>query len=57
MGKILVVLCCALFVCGIVGHFVPGTQSVIAGNAHGITWMMVIGVCTFVGSWKMVHGK
>jgi hypothetical protein len=54
MGKVFVVLLCTLFVCGVCAAYIPASQGVIANNAHGITWMMLIGVCSFVGSWRLV---
>jgi hypothetical protein len=53
MGKVFVVLCCTLFVCGCVYHFVPGATVPIATWSHGVTWMMLIGCVSFIGSWKL----
>ena len=54
MGKVIVVLLCTLFVCGIVARYMPSSGMAAFDNEHGITYMMLIGVCTFAGSWKLL---
>lgn len=54
MGKVIVALLATLFICGVVAHFVPNASLAAFDNRHGITYMMLIGVCSFVGSWKLM---
>lgn len=54
MGKVIVVLLATLFICGAVVHYFPATMGLAFGNSHGVSWLLCIGVCTFIGSWKMM---
>lgn len=54
MGKVFVVLCCTIFVCGVVARFFVDSSAAAFGNHHGITYLMLVGAVTFFGSWKLV---
>lgn len=52
MAKIIVVLLATLFLCGVMVHYVPYTQTAAFGNSHEISWLLCIGCVVFVGSWR-----